>query len=199
MIGEAELFGQTELMLVEVLGRIREPDWTTVMRPMFDAGPLADGPHPMRVAVERYAVAQRALPDLLAGKPDDPPVGDLLGDDPQVVIARLSAAARTAAGEVTDPGLVVHPRSGDVTAAEHLMRRTITHAFLAHEVAMHLGSTANPFPYALAQYLFDATAPDAAHWRQVGLFTEPLPLPPDVSIRDRFMLEAGRDPHALHH
>ena len=39
---------------------------------------------------------------------------------------------------------------------------------------------------------------DAGTWRARGWFREPLPLPPHVSWRDRFLLTAGHDPHPAH-
>jgi hypothetical protein len=69
-------------------------------------------------------------------------------------------------------------------------------AFLAHDVAMALGSRACPLPEALARALLERMEPDAGRWRATGVFRERLPLPPGhVSWRDRFLLLAGRDPH----
>lgn len=68
--------------------------------------------------------------------------------------------------------------------------------FLAHEVAMALGSRACPLPEDLAQGMFEGMEPDAQRWRAEGIFRDRLPLPPGhVSSRDQFLLLAGRDPH----
>ena len=73
-------------------------------------------------------------------------------------------------------------------------------SLLAHYVAAYLGSTACPLPEELARPLHELTGPDAAAWRRLGHFREPiLPLPPHVSWRDRFLLEAGHEPHPLGH
>jgi hypothetical protein len=68
--------------------------------------------------------------------------------------------------------------------------------FLAHDIAMALGSRACPLPEDLARGLLEGTAPQAGRWRAAGYFREPLPFPPGhVSWRDQFLLTAGRDPH----
>jgi len=68
--------------------------------------------------------------------------------------------------------------------------------FLAHDVAMALGSRACPLPERLAQGCYAGMEPDAQHWRDEGIFRERLPLPDGhVSWRDQFLLLAGRDPH----
>jgi hypothetical protein len=68
--------------------------------------------------------------------------------------------------------------------------------FLAHDVAMALGSRACPLPEALAGDLLERMEPQAERWRADGVFRERLPLPAGhVSRRDRFLLLAGRDPH----
>jgi hypothetical protein len=72
----------------------------------------------------------------------------------------------------------------------------MTRTFLAHDIAMALGSRACPLPEDLARGLLEETAPRAGHWRAAGFFREPLPFPPGhVSWRDQFLLTAGRDPH----
>ena len=72
-------------------------------------------------------------------------------------------------------------------------------SFLAHDVAMALGSRACPLPEEQARALFERMEPDAGRWRARGVFREPLPLPAGhVSWRDRFLLLAGRDPHPFH-
>ena len=68
--------------------------------------------------------------------------------------------------------------------------------FLAHDVAMALGSRACPLPEELARPCYEGMEPDADRWRAEGVFRERLPLPPGhVSLRDQFLLLAGRDPH----
>lgn len=68
--------------------------------------------------------------------------------------------------------------------------------FLAHDIAMALGSRACPLPEDLAHGMFEGMEPDAQRWRTEGVFRERLPLPPGhVSWRDRFLLLSGRDPH----
>lgn len=68
--------------------------------------------------------------------------------------------------------------------------------FLAHDVAMALGSRACPLPESLARGCYEGMEPDAEHWRAAGVFRPRWPLPDGhVSWRDQFLLLAGRDPH----
>ena len=83
---------------------------------------------------------------------------------------------------------------------ELLLRAAVARALLAHHVATAaLGSTACPLPEELARPLWELTGRDAAAWRALGWFREPLPLPPHVSWRDRFLRTAGHDPHPAAH
>lgn len=171
MTREAELFVMAEQVLVEVIGRIRPGDGATVLPPLF---PGHDGPAPIREAVARHARDDAAL------------AGVEVGDDPAADVPRLADAACAAAPTVTD--------------RDELLRLTMARSFLAHDIAMHLGSRACPLTEELARGLWEATQPEADSWRTQGVFAEPLtPVPADVSWRDRFLMSAGRDPHALDH
>jgi hypothetical protein len=219
MIREAELFVMAEQVLVEVVGRIRGEQWDIVLPPLLD-GPGA-GPTSIREAVTRSARDDARLPDLLAGAAEDgsdrfggdlldgdlldgdllggdPLGGDLLGDDAHAAVRTYSAAACAAAREVTDGDAEVHSSfGGDVPTRDYLSQLTITRSLLAHEIAMHLGSRACPLTEELARGLWEGTEPRAEYWRSIGFFREPMPMPMDVSWRDRFLLSSGRDPHAL--
>jgi hypothetical protein len=196
MIREAELFVQAEQVVVEVVGRIRGAEWDIVLPPLLDV-PGADEPISMRAAVNRCARDDAWVPELLAGHTMDAEYdGDLLAADPHGAVSRYSDAACVAARKVDDGDVVVH-RDRDLPAGDYLWELTIAHSFLAHEIAMQLGSRACPFTEELARGMCEGTAPRAEYWRSIGFFREPLPLPADVSWRDRFLLCAGRDPHAL--
>lgn len=203
MLREAELFVMAEEMLVEVLGRIREADRDIVLPPLFDQ-PGGDQPAPIRRVVEHYAYDDAWVPDLLAGRTVDEAGrhrfdGELLGDDQQAGITRIADAACAAARRVTDADAVVHASHGAVSTRTYLQRLTITRSLVAHYVATYLGSTACPLPEELARPLWEVTAPDAEIWRSLGFFRDPLPLPENVSWRDRFLLSAGHQPHPLGH
>lgn len=202
MIREAELFVQAEQVLVEVVGRIRAEHWRIVMPPLFDA-PGTDRPIPLRKYVARYARENAAVPDVLACRPvadaGDRLADELLGANSHAEVTRLSKAARDAVGKVEDGDAIVHTAEGDVTTRDYLWRLDIARCFVAHEIAMHVGSTACPLTEELARGMWEGTEPEAALWRERGVFRDPLPLPPHVSWRDRFMLTAGRDPHPLDH
>ncbi len=174
-------------VLVEVVGRIRPEHRHVVVPPQSDAD---GGPVPLPVLVERLARDDARLPDLLAGRaPGD--VAVAAADHP-----RLAAAARAAVAEVDDPDLVV----GGEDVRTFLLRGTIRRTFAAHDIAMHLGSRACPLTEEQARGLWEVTQPAAAWWREQGVFRAPLePVPADVSWRDRFLMSAGRDPHALDH
>jgi hypothetical protein len=90
----------------------------------------------------------------------------------------------------------VHCSFGDVDAREYLLQLIIARSFLAHDIAMALGSRACPLPEELARPMYEITAPEAERWRSYGVFRTPLPFPEGhVSWRDQFLLMAGRDPH----
>ena len=201
MIREAELFVMSERVLVEVVGRIRGEQWEIVLPPLLDR-PGADRPVSMRDAVGHYARDDAWVPDLLAGLTLDAAGrdrfdGDLLGGDPHAAVSGFAEQACLAAGKVDDGDAVVHADGRDLSARDYLWELTITRSFLAHEIAMHLGSRACPLTEEQARGLCEGTGPEAARWRAAGFFREPMPLPADVSWRDRFLLTAGRDPHAL--
>ena len=170
-IRAAELFVMAEQMLVEVLGRIRPGNGKIVLPPML----VGDQPRTIRESVVRHARDAARL----AGRPRD---GEL-GEDPHATVVRLAEAACAAA------------RTGDIAEVD-LLLGTITRCFLAHDVAFHLGSTACPLSEELARELWEITEPAAQEWRDRKVFGEPLlPMPPNVSWRDRFLRSAGRDPH----
>lgn len=200
MIREAELFVMAETMLLEVLGRVRQEHRNIMVPPMFDL-PGADQPAPVRELIANYARDDVWVPAMLAGSTmaevgPDKYDGDLLGSDAQGALTRIVDAACTAARATTDPNATVHCSFGDVTTSDYLWQLNIARCFLAHDVAMALGSRACPLPEDLAKGMYEGTEPTAGRWRSIGVFRAPLPLPPGhVSWRDQFLLMAGRDPH----
>jgi hypothetical protein len=198
MIREAELFVMAEQVLIEVVGRITGPQWEIVLPPLLDRMGAAR-PIPMRDAVNQYACDDACVPDLLAGRTSDAVEsdGDPLGEQPHAALTPIVEAACLAARKVDDGEAVVHADGRDLSTRDYLLELTITRSFLAHEIAMHLGSRAGPLTEELARGLCETTGPEAARWRAAGFFREPMPLPADVSWRDRFLLTAGRDPHPL--
>lgn len=191
MLHEAELFVMAEQMLVEVLGRIRPEDREILLPPMF---PGADRPTAMQSAVEDYLRADALVPGRLLGE-------GVAGQEHAEAdrVARTAQAACEAAQQVADGDAPVSTEDGEVTARDALLRWTVERSLLAHYVAAYLGSTACPLPEELARPLWTLTAPDAAAWRRLGHFREPMPLPENVSWRDRFLLDAGHEPHPLGH
>lgn len=199
MIREAELFVMAQAILTEVVARIRPGRWTARLPPLLDV-PGFDAPCSMRAAVTRLVREDAQLPDLLAGRTPVDPGGDLLGEDPHAAVVQHAGAAADAARAVTDAGAPVHEPTGDTTAGELLFRLALSRSFLAHDIAVQLGSRACPLTEELARGLCERTEPDAARWRERGMFREPLtPVPDDVSWRDRFLMAAGRDPHPWVH
>jgi hypothetical protein len=204
MIRETELFVKAEQMLVEVVGRIRAEHWRITIPPQYDM-PGADQPTTVRKLVNHIAFEDAWVPDMLAGRTmeetgADKFDGNLLADDPHGNFARLAETACAAAGEVTDGDAVVHCSFGDVSTREYLWQVNIARCFTAHDIAMALGSRACPLPEDLARGVWEGTEPDAQRWRERGIFREPLvPVPADVSWRDRFLMAAGRDPHPFLH
>lgn len=187
MIRDAELFVKAEDVLVEVIGRVRGEDRTIEMRPLADrAGDVAES---IRRRVGRHVAGDLQVPDLLAGRDPQEPgsIHEVLGDNTAEAARSAAEKACAAAREVDDDGV-----------ATLLRRLTIERALLSHEIAMHLGSRACPLTEDLARGLCELTEPDAEHarWKAEGLFRDPLlPLPADVSWRDRWLMVTGRDPH----
>jgi hypothetical protein len=202
MIREAELFVMAEQVLVEVIGRIRPEHRRIVVPPMFDM-PGADRALTMAQLVDHYAYDDSWVPDLLAGRTmedvgKDRFDGDLLGSDAAAAVARISGLACAAAADVTDGDAIVHCSFGDISARDYFWQLDIARCFLAHDLAMHLGSRACPLTEELARGMWEGTAPQAAELRSFGVFRTPIePVPADVSWRDRFLMMAGRDPHPL--
>jgi hypothetical protein len=137
---EAELFVAAEEMLLEVIGRIRGDQWRVALPPLLDAG--ADRPAPLRTVVARHAAEEARVPDLLAGRPPTGAADGLSDAD----VPRLTAAACAAAREFGDRDGMVRTAAGDVTVAEYLWQLTMARSFLAHDIAMALGSRACPLP-----------------------------------------------------
>ncbi|MBW0103670.1 hypothetical protein [Pseudonocardia sp. KRD291] len=202
MIREAELFLKAQPVLNEVLGRIRPEDWTIQLPALFDV-PGYDRQCSMRATVVRLARDDARVPALLAGKAPEPFDEDPLGEDPHTAAVRCSQIAGDAARAVTDGAATATEHSGaSTTVADLLCRLAVVRSFLAHDIALSLGSRACPLPEDLARALWETTGPDAARWRERGIFRAPLPPPPPevhVSWRDRFLMGAGRDPHPWMH
>ena len=177
-MGEAELFVAAERMLAEVMGRIRPADRDVVAGPVLDR-PGWDAPAPLHEWTARWLADDRELTTSLGGTPPDP--ADDGADDRAAVVDAACAVVRTADARAV---------------ADVLPEATALRCFLAHDVAMALGSRACPLPEDLARGMFERTEPDAQRWRDSGMFRARLPLPAGhVSWRDQFLLLAGRDPH----
>ncbi len=203
MLPEAEMFVMAEQVLVEVLGRIREDDRDIVLPPTRGVVG-AEQPATLWDLAQRHARDDAQVPALLGGAPSGPEddragTGGRLGSDPRADLGRLAAAASAAAEGLTDGSAVPATPDGGVGAADLLVRLTLQRSFLAHYVAAYLGSTACPLPEELARPLWERTAPEAARWRDRGVFGDAQPLPDHVSWRDRFLLDAGHPPHPLGH
>jgi hypothetical protein len=186
VLQEAALLHMAEVMLVEVLGRVRPQDEDIVLPPVHVR---ADGPRTIAVATAQHLQDEADVRSALTGE---------LGSIDRVV---ADAARRTCAvAAAQDDGDRLVLSDGEPTSVRALLlRATVERSLLAHYVAAHLGSPACPLPEELARPLWELTSPDARAWRRAGWFFEPLPLPPHVSWRDRFLLTAGHSPHPLGH
>ena len=170
-MGEVVLFVSAERMIAEVMGRIRPADQRITAGPVLER-PGWDAPAPLSRWREHWIADDLRLIRFLGGTPPDT-------DDRAAVVDAVCLAAGTATGNT-----------------ELLWEATALRCFLAHDVAMALGSRACPLPEDLARGMFEHTEADADRWREAGLFRDRLPLPPGhVSWRDQFLLLAGRDPH----
>jgi hypothetical protein len=197
MIHEAEVFLLADQAALEVFGHIREEHWDTQLAPLFDM-PGADQPTPLRQAVNHYAYDNAWVPDMLAGRTMDEVGrdrfdGDLLGDDPQGNLTRISAAAGRAARQVTDRDAIVHCSYGDVPVWDYFWQLNLARTISAHDVAAHIGIDYR-LPEDLSRAMWEGTAPSAEMWRSFGIFREPVPVPEDALWRDRFLGLTGRRP-----
>lgn len=188
MIHEAQLFTMAQQVLAEVLTRIRPQDFEIVLPAVHGR---AQRPERLADVVARQQRDDAELARILSGAP--------AGVDDAGAVPGPVPAVHEAAGQVTDGSRVVDGGAGPVPVGDLLVQATVERALLAHYVAAYLGSTACPLPEELARPLWERTAPDAAAWRARGDFRVPLPLPDHVSWRDRFMLDAGHEPHPLGH
>ena len=188
---EAELFVMAEQMTVEVLGRVRPHDGGILLPPLL--GPPAR-PRTISQASAGHAAEDALVPAVVSGQ-WSADTGMLAPPGPD------DAAQRACASVVAleDGDLVVPTPYGELTVRDYLLQATVARALLAHYVAAYLGSTACPLPEELARPLCELTFPDADRWRALGWFFAPMPLPPHVSWRDRFLLTAGHQPHPLGH
>lgn len=202
MLAEAELFVMTEVMLVEVLGRIRESDREIVL-PVIYGIPGSDGAAPLRAVVARYVRDEAGVPAILGETPSDEGRLDELEFVPtetaQAAVVQVSEAATRAASRVVDGGRVARSPLGALAVADYLLALTVSRSLLAHYVAAYLGSTACPLPEELARPLWEATRADVRTWRDRGAFRDPLPIPELASWRDTFLRTAGHEPHPLGH
>ena len=189
MIPEAELFLACEQMLVEVLGRIRPQDRGIELPPMHPRAPDCET---LGEAVERHLRDEVRMASLLTGALVAVPA------DADRVPAHAAAACGGAAGLV-ERDQQVEDGTDRIAVHDLLLAATVERALLAHYVAAYLGSTACPLPEELARPLWELTAPDAHAWRARGHFRPAMPLPDRVSWRDRFLLDAGHEPHPLGH
>ena len=190
MLREAELFVMAEVMLVEVLSRVRPQDQDIVLP---ELATRADRPLTIAEAVADHLAEDAQVPGVLAG-------GEVLpSGGPASSTAATAEDACDAARKVVDGEAVVVSVHGELSARAFLLRSTMARSLLAHYVAAYLGSTACPLPEELARPLWELTAPEAPAWRALGWFHDPMALPPHVSWRDRFLLDAGHQPHPLGH
>jgi hypothetical protein len=178
MLPEAALFLEAERVLIEVLGRVRPTDEELLVPPVREG----DRELSLRQVAVQVAEDDRQLARELGSVAGH---GTAAWDG--LSAEQASAAARDAA------------RSAPQAARTQLLQAAVARALTAHYVATAgLGSTACPLPEELARPLWALTEPDAEAWRASGWFRAPLPLPPHVSWRDRFLRTAGHDPHPAH-
>ena len=121
VLPEAELFGDAEVMLVEVLGRIRPEDRGIRLPPMPDL-PCPSEEAPLWVVVERYAADEAGVPARLAGAERIPSCPGLDIADPQGVIAVFADRATAAAGVPAARGPRAAAAGADVDGRRDLAR-----------------------------------------------------------------------------
>lgn len=183
MTEDAGLLAVAERVLLEVAHRAAPADADVALEPLLDTA-TDPGPTTLHRALHRHGRDDVALLAAL-GVTAPSPVA-VLGPEGRGELTRCTEAL-LAALEGAD--------AADPARAPCLLAAALRRCFLAHQLAFALGSTACPLPEELARPLLERTAADAARWRAVGYFREPLDVPPQASWRDRFLRATGRDPH----
>ena len=158
MIREAELFVIAEKVLVEVVGRIRGAQWEIVLPPLLDR--TRSRPADLDAGRRRALRPGRRLGARPVGRAVHGAVGrdrfdgDLLGERPARrghPIRRGGVRGRAVGRRRRRPWCT--PTGATSASGTTCSELTITRAFLAHEIAMHLGSRACPLTEELARGL----------------------------------------------
>lgn len=193
---EPEVFVLAEQALNKVVSQIRDDQWEMEMPPSFVQ--LGQEKSTLRQVVSYHAYDDAWVPDMLAGKTMDEAGrtkfdGDLLGNDPQGIFAKLVALACDAAKNLDDLDRIVHCSFGDFTAREYLWQINSFRGLRAHDIAEVIGVDSR-LPDDLVQGLWDEISPRAEEWRAIGVFGPAVDVPGDASLQDRLLGLTGRQP-----
>ena len=119
--------------------------------------------------------------------------GDLLGADPPAAFARLVADTDEVVRAFADLDRPVHLTYGDWPAREYLTHITYFRGARVYDLSVFLGLD-TALPDDLVQGLWDELEPRAEQWRGFHVIGEPVPVPADAPLQDRWLALTGRRP-----
>jgi uncharacterized protein (TIGR03086 family) len=148
----------------------------------------------VRTLVNHVAGEYLWVPELMAGKTvsdvGNRLDGDLLGDDPLVVLAGALREAQEAAGSPDALTCTVHLSFVDVPGAEYLRQMAIDSVIHAWDLARAIGADETLDPE-LVDFAYEGLRESAEDWRSGGAFG-PVKQPADDSPQSRLLALTGR-------
>ena len=193
---EAEVYILSEQALVNVIGQIKDDQWSLKLPQWFQLGRTQDRDKlTLKDIINYHAYDTAWVPDTLAGKTidevGDKYDGDLLGDDPAASYRKYAEAAMAAA-KPADLDKTVYLTYGDYPAREYFKHITSFRGFRAYDLAKLIGADTK-LPEDLVQGMWDEMAPEAEAWRQMGVFGPEVKVPDDADLQTRLLGMAGRE------
>ena len=191
---EQQVFVLADRALLGVVEQIRDDQWALTVPEDMTHGRAG---LTLREVINYHAYDEAWVPDTLAGKTidevGDAHDGDLLGDDPKASFARLVAVADGAVAGFTDLDRTVHLTYGDWPAREYLTHITHFRGSRVYDLSRFLGLDPT-LPPELIQGLLWELEPRAEQWRSYHVIGEPVEMPADASVQERWLTLIGRDP-----
>lgn len=195
---EAEVFIMSDQALTDIVDQVTDEQWGMKLPEWFPLGGNQDRDKlTLKDIINYHAFDEAWVPDVLAGKTKEEVGtkydGDLLGADPKASWHTLVDKATEAVKTLDDPDKPAHLSYGDFPAKEYLKHITSFRGLRAFDFARLLGLSTD-LSADLIQGMYDEFAPEAAGWRQMGVFGPEVMVPADASIKDRLLGLVGKDP-----
>ena len=191
---EPEVFILADRALLRVVEQIKDEQWDVVVP--AELTPRQPG-STLRQVINYSAYDEAWVPDTLAGRTIEEVGGahdgDLLGTDPGASFARLVANTDEVVRAFADLERPVHLTYGDWPAREYLTHITYFRGARVYDLSVFLGLD-TAMPGDLVQGLWDELEPRAEQWRGFHVIGEPVPVPADAPLQDRWLALTGRRP-----